>query len=211
MPNPDHLRKQARLFLRWHRDRHHPVAAEIRAHLPRFRGLSDAEVLDRPFRLADALEVLARKHGFGSWPALLEGERQMPSAPRAAAGAPKLLSAEPCLFVTDMARAMEFYTRRLGFHVVFTHGEPPFYGQVARDGARLNLRHADMPALTAEFRAVTEDALAASIVLEDAKPLFLEYEAAGVAFHQRLRDEPWGARTFIVADPDGNLILFAGR
>ena len=25
----------------------------------------------------------------------------------------------------------------------------------------------------------------------------------------RLRAEPWGARTFIVADPDGNLILFA--
>lgn len=210
MPNPDHLRKQARLFLRWHRDRHHPVAAELRAHLPRFSGLSDAEVLDQPFRLADALELLARRHGFGSWPALIEGERQMPSPPRPAATASQLLRAEPCLFVTDMERAVAFYTAKLGFTVAFLHGEPAFYGQVMRDGARLNLRHADMPALTAEFRAVTEDALAASVVLEEAKPLFLEYEAAGVAFHQRLRDEPWGARTFIVADPDGNLILFAG-
>jgi hypothetical protein len=43
------------------------------------------------------------------------------------------------------------------------------------------------------------------------KPLYLEYQAAGVAFHQTLRTEPWGARTFIVRDPDGNLILFAGR
>jgi hypothetical protein len=25
-----------------------------------------------------------------------------------------------------------------------------------------------------------------------------------------LKEEPWGARTFIVLDPDGNLILFAG-
>jgi hypothetical protein len=25
-----------------------------------------------------------------------------------------------------------------------------------------------------------------------------------------LRKEPWGAETFIVKDPDGNLLLFAG-
>lgn len=135
----------------------------------------------------------------------------MPSPPRTTATASPLLRAEPCLFVTDMARAVAFYTRKLGFAVAFLHGEPPFYGQVMRDGARINLRHADTPALSPAFRALTEDALAASIVLEDAKPLFLEYESAGVAFHQRLRDEPWGARTFILADPDGNLILFAGR
>jgi len=30
-----------------------------------------------------------------------------------------------------------------------------------------------------------------------------------VDFAQTLRNEPWGARTFIVRDPDGNLILFA--
>ena len=39
----------------------------------------------------------------------------------------------------------------------------------------------------------------------------LACEAAGVPFHQRLRAEPWGARTFIVRDPDGNLLAFAGN
>ena len=29
-------------------------------------------------------------------------------------------------------------------------------------------------------------------------------------FFQTLKTEPWGARTFIVRDPDGNLVLFAG-
>jgi len=38
----------------------------------------------------------------------------------------------------------------------------------------------------------------------------LSYQAAGVRFRQKLKKEPWGARTFIVPDPDGNLILFAG-
>ena len=47
--------------------------------------------------------------------------------------------------------------------------------------------------------------------LEDAKPLFVEYQQAGVEFVQTLQSEPWGARTFMVRDPDGNLLLFAGR
>jgi hypothetical protein len=58
-----------------------------------------------------------------------------------------------------------------------------------------------------------EDLLSASITLgtlEDIKQLFLTYEVASVPFHQVLRLEPWGAETFIVKDPDGNLILFAG-
>ena len=40
--------------------------------------------------------------------------------------------------------------------------------------------------------------------------LFLELQSAGVVFHQTLKAEPWGARDFIVRDPDGNLLLFAG-
>ena len=32
----------------------------------------------------------------------------------------------------------------------------------------------------------------------------------GLTFFQTLRKEPWGAKTFIVKDPDGNLLLFWG-
>ena len=102
------------------------------------------------------------------------------------------------------------YTKKLGFVVAFTYGDPPFDGQAARDSARLNLRCMPMPIIDPQLRD-KEDLLSASITLDDAKPLYLEYQAAGVAFHQTLRTEPWGARTFIVRDPDGNLILFAGR
>ena len=42
------------------------------------------------------------------------------------------------------------------------------------------------------------------------KQLYLEFQAAGVTFAQTLKREPWGARDFIVRDPDGNLLLFAG-
>ena len=54
-----------------------------------------------------------------------------------------LLAAEPQLFVADVEASCEFYTKKLGFAVAFIYGEPPFYGQVFRDGARLNLRSLD--------------------------------------------------------------------
>jgi uncharacterized glyoxalase superfamily protein PhnB len=58
-----------------------------------------------------------------------------------------------------------------------------------------------------------EHLLSASITVDtkaDIKQLFLEFQAAGVSFHQGLQKEPWGAKNFVVLDPDGNLILFAG-
>jgi len=52
--------------------------------------------------------------------------------------------------------------------------------------------------------------LAATLLTPDAKRLYLEFTDSGVEFFQKLRREPWGARTFIVEDSDGNLLLFAG-
>ena len=121
-----------------------------------------------------------------------------------------LIAAEPQLFVRDIVASCDFYARMLGFSVAFTYGEPPFYGQVVRDNARLNLRQVDDPVVD-PVRRDAEQLLAASITVEDANPLFVEYQSAGVEIVQPLKVEPWGARTFIVQDPDGNLLLFAGK
>lgn len=122
----------------------------------------------------------------------------------------RILSAEPMLFVSDIAASCAYFAR-LGFRIAFTYGEPAFYAQVARDGARLNLRHVAPPVFAPGFRERERDALAATVTLDDARPLYEEYVGAGIPFHQALRTEPWGAQTFIVSDPDGNLIAFAGR
>jgi catechol 2,3-dioxygenase-like lactoylglutathione lyase family enzyme len=123
-----------------------------------------------------------------------------------------LISAAPQLFVSDLPATCDFFTGKLGFTVDFVHGDPPFYGQVIRDNALIALRQVDEHVLTGLNTAMKADVdmLAASIAVDDVKQLYLEYEAAGVCFHQKPRTEPWGARTFIVADPDGNLLLFAG-
>ena len=210
MLNIEHLKKQAKLYLRWHREQYYPVAARIRAVLPRYRRLTDHEILVHPFRLSDAQELVARTVGFESWEALRQGSHLVSHARTGSLAMTKLVAAEPQLFVRDIAASSDFYSRMLGFSVAFTYGDPPFYSQVFRDDARLNLRQVDHPVVD-PARRDAEQLLAASITLEDAKPLFLEYQKAGVEFVQSLRTEPWGARTFIVRDPDGNLLLFAGR
>jgi len=123
---------------------------------------------------------------------------------------PVLGLAEPQLLVADIRAACDFYAGTLGFAVVFTYGEPPFYAQIRCDAARLNLRRIQGPVFAPGFREREVDVLSATIAVDDPKALFLELQAAGAPFHQTLRTEPWGARTFIIRDPDGNLIAFAG-
>ena len=119
-------------------------------------------------------------------------------------------TAEPQLFAHDIDVASDFYTQKLGFSVAFSYGEPTFYRQVFRDGARLNIRLVGAEVVD-PLRRDSEQLLSASITLDDAQSLYREYEAAGVEFVQPLKTEPWGARTFIVRDPAGNMILFAGN
>src|ERR1700751_503668 len=56
---------------------------------------------------------------------------------------PELSAIAAQLFVADIQASCDFFTRKLGFAVVFVYGEPPFYAQVCRDNARINLRHVD--------------------------------------------------------------------
>jgi uncharacterized glyoxalase superfamily protein PhnB len=121
-----------------------------------------------------------------------------------------IVASEPQLFVSDVDAAIGFYVAKLGFTLAFAHGEPAFYAQVRRDHGRLNLRHVDGPVFQEGFHTREPDTVIATLAVDDAEPLFVEFQKAGVVFHQPLKTEPWGARTFIVRDPDGNLILFAG-
>jgi uncharacterized glyoxalase superfamily protein PhnB len=212
MPSLENLRKQAKQILRWHRERYYPVAAQIRAVLARFQHLSDAQVFEQPFKLSDAQEIVARQSGFESWQALKAGVQTMTDRARRSASRPILTAAEPQLFVAGIKTSCDFFTQKLGFKVAFTYGEPPFYGQVVRDGARLNLRCVKAPLIDNQLRE-RESLLSASMTVataDEIKQLFVEFQSAGVAFHQKLKKEPWGARNFIVEDPDGNLLLFSG-
>jgi catechol 2,3-dioxygenase-like lactoylglutathione lyase family enzyme len=125
---------------------------------------------------------------------------------------PVLSSTSAQLFVSDIKASCDYFTTKLGFAIDFVYGDPPFYGQVKRDNARLALRLVCEPVFVGDIRE-REHLLSASITLDstvDTKHLFLEFQTAGVSFHRTLKAEPWGAINFVVMDPDRNLILFSG-
>jgi catechol 2,3-dioxygenase-like lactoylglutathione lyase family enzyme len=212
MPDLENLKKQAKLILRWHRQQHYPVAAQIRGLLPRFLNMPDSEILVASFKLRDAQEMVARQHGFDSWQALKTGLSTTSSKVKSSPSKATIVSAEPQLFVTDIERSCEFFCKKLGFSLVFSYGSPPYYAQVGRDGARLNLRCVGGAVIDSMIRD-REELLSASMTVataDEIKLLFLEFQSAGVTFHQTLKRQPWGAKNFVVKDPDGNLLLFAG-
>jgi hypothetical protein len=140
MPNLENLKKQAKQYLRWHRERYYSVAAQIRGALPRFRDMGDMEILESNFKLADAQELVARQMGFDGWQVLISGADAMSDGAKQTTSRPVLTSIEAQLFVGNIQSSCDFYTSKLGFAVAFVYGDPPFYAQVERDCARLNLR-----------------------------------------------------------------------
>ena len=137
----------------------------------------------------------------------------MPKQPLQPQPAPVITATAAQLFVSDIAASCRFFTEKLGFSlVVFVHGEPPFYAQVRRGRGLLNLKHVDRPVIDPRLRD-KEELLSADMTVESREHierLFREFTAADVPFFRTLRTEPWGASTFIVRDPDGNLLLLAG-
>jgi len=77
---------------------------------------------------------------------------------------PVLTSIAAVLFVADVGASCSFFTGKLGFVVDFVYGEPAFYGQVSRDGARIALRHVDEAVFVGDVRE-REDLISAAITV----------------------------------------------
>ena len=84
------------------------------------------------------------------------------------------------LFVANIESSWDFNTNKLGFAVEFIYGDPPYYGQVIRDNARLALRLVFEPILVSDVRK-REHLVSASITVattNEIKQLFLSYRAS---------------------------------
>ncbi|HMC31548.1 MAG TPA: ankyrin repeat domain-containing protein [Candidatus Angelobacter sp.] len=72
-PNLEQYRKQAKEFLKAYQDADMKAMVRVRRNHPRFRKLNETEFRSLPFVLADAQLVIAREHGFESWPKFVQG------------------------------------------------------------------------------------------------------------------------------------------
>jgi uncharacterized glyoxalase superfamily protein PhnB len=206
MPTLDTYRKQAKLLLRWHREKNYSLGGRVR-QLERFRSITDRDVLAMKFTLALAQEIVAVEAGHKTWAELKAASAGARKTPRLRAGAPVLKDVVPILLVRDVKKSAAFFRDKLHFQIDFLHGLPPFYGAVSRDGVCVHLRFVHEP-FFAQTAALEESVIVASIEVTNVQGLFEEFKARGVEFAQKLKKQAWGGTDFQVRDPDGNAISF---
>lgn len=206
MPTIETYRKQAKLLLRWHREKDYSIGGKVRK-LDRYQSLTDREVLALKFTLTQAQEIVAIEAGYRNWTDLKTATAGKPSTPRTSSGSSILKNVTPILCVRDLKACAAFFQQKLGFEIDFLHGLPPFYGSVSRDGVCLHMRYVQQP-FFAQTAAQEKSLVFASIEVSNVQGLFKEFKARGVEFAQTLKKQAWGGTDFQVRDPDGNVISF---
>lgn len=122
------------------------------------------------------------------------------STPRSHPGAGRVRFGRmaPTIAVADLERSLRFYGEVLGFEVVFTNGDPVAFAILERDDVELHLTL--LPTHTASAANV------AHLMVDDVTALHAHCETHDVRIVKQLRDADFGLRTFVLADPDGNLV-----
>ncbi|QCI63675.1 glyoxalase superfamily protein [Phreatobacter stygius] len=100
--------------------------------------------------------------------------------------------------VRDIGKARAFYTDILGFTKTFENGDPVGFMILKRDKAELHLT------LDPRYRAPTYNVI--HLMVEDVDGLYAVCQRHGVRIVKGLRDQDYGLRAFVFADPDGNRI-----
>ena len=107
----------------------------------------------------------------------------------------------PILGTRDVRRAIQFYTRQLGFALAFQdNADDPNYVGFRRDAVELHM----------QFQYEDEmGTIRLNFLVADPDALFREYRQRGVEFtSDGLHDTPWGTREFALYDLDGNALTF---
>lgn len=117
----------------------------------------------------------------------------------------KITSYYPVIMTDDVAGTVSFYTKHFGFSALFTsdwyvHLQSTEHTSVAL--AILDGRHETVP----EAARASVAGLVLNFEVEDPDAVYRDAQAAGLPIHIPLRDEAFGQRHFITADPNGVLI-----
>lgn len=155
---------------------------------------------------SQCLEIVARQFGVDNWnvlAALIEKDHSVTPASWRTSFAPA--TTIPVLRIFSEQSARKFYIDFLGFTLDFggptTGGDSPFYGQVSRPGATLQLAEQPYepgPGATVDIWITGLDGYREELLGRD---LGVFGTALGVP---GIREMHWGARLLLIPDPFGN-------
>jgi len=109
--------------------------------------------------------------------------------------ASSLLTITPILQVGNLQRALDFYTRVMGFETAWTWGTPPDRASVCRDSVEIMLEVEREPRTSHVYLQV-----------KGVDAFFDVVTGAGARIVVPLADRAYGMRDGRVSDPDGNHI-----
>jgi catechol 2,3-dioxygenase-like lactoylglutathione lyase family enzyme len=105
----------------------------------------------------------------------------------------------PTFYVSDLERAIAFWTEKLGFEVKFTNGEPAVFAAVRRDAAEVHLG----------VDAKRTGQCHCHFMVEGLEDLAGVLTQNGTTIKQPLKNQPWGLQDMVIIDPDGNTMEIA--
>lgn len=117
----------------------------------------------------------------------------------------KMMALYPLLLVTDVEGTAQFYEQHLGFTRVFSSDWYVHLRSPAEQVYELAVIAYDHDTIPEAGRKPTSGLLL-SFEVQDAAVEYARMVAAGVTVAQPLRDEVFGQRHFIAADPNGILL-----
>ena len=104
----------------------------------------------------------------------------------------------PTVAVSDIDRALEFYCGLLGMEKTFENGDSVGFVIVSRDRDEVHLSR------STNHVGTTSNVL--HLIVDDVTALHDHLDTGGAKIIKGLRDQEYGLRDFVVADPDGNRI-----
>jgi len=111
-------------------------------------------------------------------------------------------SSFPVFIVRDIQAAETFYTRNLGFELVFAGDW--YIHLVSSAGIQVGFMLPDQPTQPAIFRkAYNGEGAIFSLEVEDADTAFAVAKSNSLNIVLELRSEDWGQRHFCIQDPNG--------
>jgi len=111
-----------------------------------------------------------------------------------------IVDSYPVVVTERLRECRDFYTRWLGFEVVF---EATWFVLVNSGPVSVAFMHPEHPSSPPEPGAFTGDGAFLTLQVSDARAEYEHWLATGLPIALALTDEPWGQRRFGLVDPAG--------
>ena len=105
------------------------------------------------------------------------------------------------VYVTDLARAVDFLEKTLGLPLQFSD---PKFGYASFDAGPVRMGVAQIDASDAQQRSLVGRQTGLGFGVRDLEASYAELAAKGVRFTMKPEKQPWGGFMAMFADPDGN-------